>query len=822
MDAKQLFKHWTYQIFAPGTLLRRKYEAFKTLLAQDNIALQLIADLEELFYGDVLADRTRAAWLCSRLSAAVGNMAGQLVEMNPGQYMDLPEYYRKIDFYVRMALELDQPEAGPPFILSLAEAADARRLAGGKASNLARALRDANAPVPPGFVVTANAFHYFIESNGLGPDMEKRLRRMVVGDRNLLAQLTLEMQELILEGEVPEEIARGIRLGVSEIIGEDDLIAVRSSALSEDGDISFAGQYASELNVHPNDAVEAYKRVLAGKYCPRAVSYRITHGLTDSDTAMAVLILPMVEAEHAGVIYTDDPDCKGEQGRTMGVYAVRGLGNSLVDGSARPIKATLTRDKQPEPIEGCDPDQQGMPDPDDLRKLGRIAMHLEKRLDGPQDVEWAIDSTGKIFILQTRPLQSEREEAGQADHCILAKPLAQQMERASGGAGCGEIYHAATGADFANIPDGAVVVTPMLKPALAGFVGSLNAVIAHTGSRASHFASVAREAGIPVLIGDYPMESLPEGQLVTVDGATGSVYEGCVEEVLTRAMQRKAAPEHSLAQYKPIIPLTVKLNLTDPAARNFSPVGCRSLHDVVRFCHEKAVGEMFTLVDKTGRGMGGAKRLTTSLPIVMYVLDLGDGLFEGAGVNSREVSADDIRSRPMWALWYGLADPRVPWSNRLTHMDWEEFDRMSGGIFRFDSKLLASYALISDDYLHLMVRFGYHFSVVDTVCGNDPGANYISFRFKGGGAAMDNRVLRLAFITRILERYGFEVSAKGDLLDAKCARMDENDTRKRLARLGYLMAVTRLMDMSLNSEEDVDKAVDNFFRQAENHEDSQT
>ncbi len=136
MLVTQLFKHWTYQVFAPGTLLRRKYEAFKSLLRHDAIALELIADLEELFYGEKLADRQRANWLAGQLAEAVQTMSGQLVEMNPSRYMDLPDYFRKIQFYVRMAMELEQPDVGPPYILSLEDAASLPRLAGGKRPTL--------------------------------------------------------------------------------------------------------------------------------------------------------------------------------------------------------------------------------------------------------------------------------------------------------------------------------------------------------------------------------------------------------------------------------------------------------------------------------------------------------------------------------------------------------------------------------------------------------------------------------------------------------------------------------------------------------------
>jgi pyruvate,water dikinase len=816
MYLKQLFRHWTYQVFAPGTLLRRKYEAFKSLLAHDAIALELVADLEEMFYGKRLADRQRAVWMTNRLSSAVSTMAGQLVEMNPTRYMDLPEYFRKIDFYVHMALELEQPEVGPPYILSLEDAGALPRLAGGKASNLGRAKSLDGIPVPPGFVITANAFNYFIDFNGLGEEIEKRLRQMVVGDRDLLARLTAEMQELILAADVPEEIARGIRYGVSEIIEGDDLIAVRSSALAEDGEISFAGQYASELNVQPNDVLEAYKRVLAGKYCPRAVAYRISNGLTDSETAMAVLVIPMVDADTAGVLYTRDPDCRGRE--AMGVYGVRGLGHGLVDGSTSPDKAVLTREETPRLDADCTPDTGGLPSEEALVRLGGLAMRLEEAFGRAQDIEWAEDVTGKLFILQTRPLQEEREEAlaGQDPLPISLQPIADGLERASTGAGCGTVYFANTGERIAQIPEGAVVVTPSLKPSLLTFIGKMNGVISATGSRASHFASVARESGVPVVVGDM-VAQLEQGQLVTVDGTGGAVYNGCVQEIMTRARDGHPISERVVEQYAKVAPLTVRLNLTDPQSEDFTPMGCKSLHDVIRFCHEKSVNEMFAVMDKKGRGMHAAKRLETTLPLVMYVLDLGDGFFANAG-EGKTVSPQDIKCRPMWALWYGLSDDRVQWPSRLTAMDWEEFDKVSGGIFSFDSKLLASYGLISEDYLHLMVRFGYHFSVVDAICGPEQGSNYINFRFKGGGAGFDQRLLRLEFIRRVLDRYGFETTTRGDMLDAKCARLPENDTRRLLMRLGYLMAVTRLMDMRMDDEAQVQAEVERFINDAESRD----
>jgi len=165
------------------------------------------------------------------------------------------------------------------------------------------------------------------------------------------------------------------------------------------------------------------------------------------------------------------------------------------------------------------------------------------------------------------------------------------------------------------------------------------------------------------------------------------------------------------------------------------------------------------------------------------------------------VEAGHLACEPLRALWDGLCDQRVSWQDSGLHVDWEEFDRVSGGIFRLDSRLLASYAVISPEYMHLNIRFGYHFSIVDALCGDAPGANYVRFRFKGGGAALKQRGYRLVYVQRILEGFGYETSIRGDMLDATCARLSAVETLRALRVLGVVLAVTRLMDIRLTSVE---------------------
>ena len=810
MQPLEIVKFWIQSWLAPRTILQERYEAFKVLLEYDSQALELIADLEELFYGRRLMDRSHAVCIYQELSLAVSGMVGELRKMHPHKFKNLYDEYLRIDELAARSVGSPDVMSEPPFTVPLASAGDFPHLSGGKAANLGRVHALGYTEVLPGFVVTSNAFHAFVMHNNLRREIESRLCRMEVGNISVLSAMSLELQELFLSGEVPPQVVAEIERGLSTYLDGTGLLAVRSSALAEDSEISFAGQYASELNVNPDDVLEAYKRVLAGKYCPRAVSYRISNGLTDNDTAMAALIVPMIDARSSGVIYSMDPDCLNRD--SVGIYGVSGLGASLVDGSVVPVKGSLSRGKNPCLVSECAFDRSALPDEKMLIRLAKCALNLEEQFGCPQDMEWAVDSKGQFHILQTRPLQlgQEKETVG---GLIAAMPIVEGLERAAGGAGCGEIYFATSGAEIARIPEGAIVVTPTLKPSLLSFSAKMNGVIASAGSRASHFSSVARELGIPVLVGDVA-DHLKQGQVVTVDGMTGAVYEGCVDDVLTHSSQDVHVSPRILELYSEMVAPLVHLNLVDPQGDNFTPSGCCSFHDLVRYCHEMSVQEMFSLVDKRGLGMGSSKRLLTELPLVVYLLDLERGLEPAAG-RQKDIKPSDIRSGPMLSFWKGLTDKRVAWPEEMVHVDWEEFDRMSAGFLSKDSKILASYGIVAEDYLHLLIRFGYHFSEVDSLCGAIAAQNYVKFRFKGGGAGLENRVLRLEFISRVLAHYGFETEMRGDMLDAFSSRMDHDSTAKQLAVLGYLMAVTRMMDMRLNSSDDVVRELEAFISAVE-------
>ncbi len=815
MFSKELFRRWTYQVFAPGALLREKYNAFQELLRFDDTSLELIAAIEDIHYGAVAVDWARVVHLARRLRGAVGEMVTRLSRLSPTRHLDLPEYARKVDFYVQMALDVPAGDMTPPFVAPLAAAAGRPEAAGGKAANLARAAAEARVPVPDGFVVTTGAFRYFLEAAGLRPKIDRILRHVDLSRPDELSGLAADIRRLILETRVPDDVAgplaeAALALGRGPD-GAERRLAVRSSAVSEDGRASFAGQYESLLDVAPEAAVAAYRRVVAGKYAPKAITYRVLTGFADEETPMAVLYLPMLSAAASGVLYTRD---SADPEAPMAVYAVPGLAADLVEGSTRPERLALSHDPPHFLL-----DRQALDAPvlaeADARRLAAMGLALERTFGTPQDVEWVLPPGGRPTILQSRPMAVEplpQPAAEAAPPRPDIPPLLSCGNCASGGTAAGTVLFAATVLDVEAIPAGTVLVTPTLPTTLARAVDRLAAVIAVSGSRAGHFASVAREFGLPVVTGAAcAFETLVEGATVTVDADAGTVHAGHVAALLARPRRARPAEGSPVAErLSRLTPLVAGLTLTDPSSPDFVPASVRSLHDIVRYAHEMAVAEMFSLVGAHGRGLARAKKVRSDLPFSMYLLDLGGGVFASAA-GEKELRPDQITCVPLWALWSGLAAEDAPWPAGPPVLDDEAFDRTSAGLFAASARHLASYAVVSDTYAHVLLRFGYHFTVVDALCGPEESQNYVNFRFKGGGAGFARRALRLSCVRRILGHFGFTVRVTGDLLDAKLSRIPEQLAQKRLAMLGLLLAGTRMLDMRLEDETDADAWVDAFL-----------
>jgi pyruvate,water dikinase len=839
-----LFKYWTYQVFSPGTVLREKYEAFKSLLENDKRAHELMAELQEIHQEHLAVDSCRVAERYNALAACVAKIVENLNQITPSRYRELATFLKKIDAYVHYMDPKEVLEGSPPFVLALNDIAeDGQALTGGKAFNLAHIGQTLNIPVPDGFAVTTNGFYHFLAKNRLDIPIREHLARLDVRSVADLDHTAATLQAMIMAAPLPPDLERATRLGVDALAASQPVplrLAVRSSALGEDGTVSFAGQYRSVLNVAPEDLSVAYKSVIASKYAPEALYYRIRQGFDDWLTPMAVLVITMVDASASGVMYTRSINTEDE--KALAIHAIRGLGEILVQGRAAPDIFTLSPADRPEAIrhqpgkqsqqmvaggegpprmEPISPDFSNQPvlSDEEVKTLADWGCRLEKHYATPMDVEWCRDRSGHLILLQARPLQTESRQVTE-ETCRLedvsAPVLLSGGQRASAGLASGTVFKLASGGDLSAIPGKAVLVTKYASADKVRIMDRLNAVVTDTGSNTGHFASVAREFGVPMLVNTQNATILLDhGRRVTVDAYRKTVYDGEVA-----ALADKTCVPRGLVASSPLdrrltymMDFVSPLRLVDPQAPNFAPGQVRSLHDIIRFAHEKCVQEMFAVGDrKFGRSMG-TKKLITDIPMTIYLLDVGGGLIGGLR-SKKAVDIESVVCEPMRMLWKGLSHPDIDWGTGRRHFDWAEYDKivMQGGIISADAAMLSSYAVVAADYVNLNLKFGYHFVVIDAIVDTDKQDNYLLFRFSGGGADVEGRSLRSAFLRQVLERMEFEVTTRFDLVDAQFGQADAAQMQERLDMLGRLLGATRLMDMYLKNAEQIPGFVDDFYR----------
>ena len=817
MFLRALLRSWQSWFSSPKRSALGKYETFREVLRHDRAAHELLAEFEGIYYGKRHEEFFRLIRRYDQLARVVGEMIESLCRLVPGAHERLRISFQRLDSQVKAFFAPPAASVTPPYLLPLHTITTDTVEVGHKTRALAQLATRLHLPVPDGFAITVNAFHHFLAENGLRERIDKLLAELDIESLDNLQAVSGRLTALIVAAPVPVDLAAEIVESFAKLSarrGRPVSVAVRSSALSEDEATSFAGQYRSVLHVGQEEILRAYKEVLASKYAPEALYYRSCHGLSDVETAMSVLVLEMIEAEASGVMYTDTVCDSGDPGRKeLSLHVVRGQGETLVSGAMAPEVFRISREGTPVVI------RQGgasLLDEQQALQLFRWGLRLEEYFGSPQDVEWSLDREGHFHVLQSRPLG--RRQAALVPGPVMAEEISAPVllaggEQAAGGIACGVVYTLGPDTPLTAMPGGAVLVVRDTPPAYVKVLGRLAAVVAEQGSQACHFATVAREFGVPVLVRiPGATSSLVAGMEVTVDADNGKIYAGRVTALLAeRAAGVGSGAPFCLKRLEPVMERVSFLNLLDPRARGFKPESCRSLHDIVRYAHEKAMQEMFVL---SGHGLsrrGGARQLKSDLPFELFVLDIGGGLHPDAAEKKR-VSPEELRCLPLKALWRGLSHPGVVWDGRQ-HFDWQGYEAivMGGGIAGPNSAALASYAVIGEDYLNINIRFGYHFTIVDAFCGGTPAENYCGLRFVGGGGEYTGRLLRVAFLARILERLGFVVERAADLLDARLIGLAEDALLEKLDLVGRLLGATRLLDMVLKDEEMVVRLADDFL-----------
>jgi pyruvate,water dikinase len=482
---------------------------------------------------------------------------------------------------------------------------------GGKNASLGEMisfLSESGIAVPGGFATTAYAFRDFLQQTQLDEKINSLLDSLDVQDVQALSKVGKEIRQWIMEIELPEALEMSVRQAYQELVkryGKNVSFAVRSSATAEDlPDASFAGQQETYLNIQGEDAIlSAIRAVFSSLYNDRAIVYRVHQNFDHKDVALSAGIQLMIRSDLAssGVMFTLDTESGFEN--VIFITSAYGLGEAVVQGSVNPDEfyvykpalennhhAVLRRNLGSKtskmiftdntahekstitvPVDHAEQNQFSIDDKD-LMKLALMGLKIEKHYGRPMDIEWAKDGvTGELYIVQARPETVKSRDSTQVlQRYDFNAPAAGRKVLVTGRSvgqriGHGKVRVILSAKEMDQLQDGEILVTDMTDPDWEPVMKRAGAIVTNRGGRTCHAAIIARELGVPAVVGTSDAtELLKTGQDVTVscaEGDEGLIYEG-IQEFVINEINLSEMPE---------LPFKIMLNIGTPdRAFNFS------------------------------------------------------------------------------------------------------------------------------------------------------------------------------------------------------------------------------------------------------------
>ncbi len=475
---------------------------------------------------------------------------------------------------------------------------------GGKNASLGEMisqLTSSGVRVPGGFATTAHAFRRFLAHEGLAARIEARLAALNTDDVRALADAGAQIRQWVVDTPLPADLEAAVRGAFEALVAGDSsaTFAVRSSATAEDlPDASFAGQQETFLNVHGIDEVlHRMKEVFASLYNDRAISYRVHKGFAHADVALSAGVQRMVRSDigSAGVVFTIDTESGFKD--VIFITSSYGLGETVVQGAVNPDEfyvhkpalvagklAVIRRNLGSKLVRMEFTTEQEkaasgklvktVDNPPELRnryslsdadvtELAKYALVIEKHYGRPMDIEWGRDGVdGKLYILQARPETVKSQGVGQVEHRYKLKGHSAVLAegRAIGQKiGTGPVRVVSSIAEMERVQPGDVLVTDMTDPNWEPVMKRASAIVTNRGGRTCHAAIIARELGIPAVVGcGDATEKLHDGALVTVacsEGDTGHIYDGLLETEVSEVSRGEL----------PYCPIKITMNVGNPA-----------------------------------------------------------------------------------------------------------------------------------------------------------------------------------------------------------------------------------------------------------------
>jgi len=834
---------WSRTPAPPPAVLFKK---FQNILESNNHILGLMADMGDKLGGEYVFDRRYIEDAVEKVCDHVSRLITGFNIVTQKKNIDLLRSFERVSQTIKTELSGNHFLPSGNLVLPLCDlSSEMTDLAGDKMAKLGDIHNRLGLATPDGFVITTQAFFEFMNQKGLLKKAEQAAAHWDANDTATLENLADEMQESIMNTPVPPHLAEQIKAQANALTKRVKLsklyVALRSSAWGEGEETSFSGQYESLLNTDTDLLIDNYRRIVASMYSFKAWSYRLRKGYHEQETAMAVGCQVMVESRIGGVLHTYAPNVGDE---AMVANAMWGLCAPVVEGNRSTDMVILNR-TSPYTLRTqtiAHKPQRLVPVPDggvaweetpaelqhipcltarQLQTLAQTSMSIEHFYKRPQEIEWTYDVTGKLLILQTRPLRSREdsstselllsEAARDAEILLSDKGIVVQR-----GVSIGKIFQVENDTDLKDFPYGAILVSRYTSPRFSSIMHKTRGIITDVGSSTDHMSSLVREYRIPTIVDtEVATVMLSTGDEVTLDATQNIVYRGNISAIENLELSGEEVFEdfYEYRLLRRLLKHISPLNILECQDENLTPAKCRTLHDITHYIHEKAVEELIHLSEKkAAQCLFAPKRLVANIPLGLMVIDAGNGMH--CLPDCRVVTQDQIASLPLRDFLNGL-DKSGMWSTQPVSVNLGCF--MSSLTRTFPSSLAGpnevgrNLAVVMENYMHISMRLGYHFTIIDASVSDIINNNSIYFRFLGGVTEFVRRSRRAKFIANILEYYDFRVEVHGDLVVGRVKKLSLARMSERVKILGGLVGYTRQLDALMHTDKDVIKHAQQFI-----------
>jgi len=757
--------------------------------------MELMAEFERIEHSDETVDMDAVKRLYDRLQLATQKMIVALNDIGDHRSGDLLKAHQQFNRETYPLFEPVLSRPTHPILVTLEDInPDMAACVGQKANQLGLVGKKLGLPVPEGFVLTAQAFDLFMEANDLPGVIDAYLRDLDIDDPGLVNERCEAVRRLILEAPVPQAIEGAAQAHLAQWRqdrGEPVFTAVRSTAIGEDGEMSFAGQFATLLNVPAKNVLAAYKEVLASKYSTGAVLYRMRCGLDDQSSPMAVMVMTMIPASASGVLYTRNPSRPDQS--DLHVNAIHGLGEYLMGGDTAPHVLGICRrtgriktrhatqqshwittipegGTRLEPMSPADAAHTPVDDAS-ARRLADWGERLESYFGSPQDVEWAIDGNQRLYLLQSRTLGLDGPSPCKPDDCSSFEGLHvlhSGGHKACSGIVSGRIYYADE-ALSETVPADSILVIPKAAPEYAPVVARVRGVIAAKGSTASHLASVAREFGVPMIVDAGPLNAKlrGKGRWVTLYADEMTVYDGRVPASEGRPAHPVSDPFESPVRRR-LRALSNRITYRHPVpCENMHPIpdSERTLHDIIWQTHAFAM--------ETLHAQGSEKE--KGIRIVRWT---GDNAASDFAMGTGSANAATVGEKCLQSFWSGLTGTgREAKANPSLEME--------------------GYAFIGDESLYVMMPAGSQQITIDARRSPMTAITQLHLNALGGTGPYYQRCLLTRLLAEILEVLGFTLQIDGTRLKATISTADSDPGGDMLFETGRLLAYSLAQKQAL-------------------------